>query len=138
MLRTLFQTACIAFLLGATAAPATAQVDAPAKKSAKAPEAQRKHMREPKAASKAAPGTRPAKPALRRRAVPSSESKPTPPAQPVAPTASPNARWNSRSKHWGKPSTNLSFKEAPGCLVPYGIVSQCLTNLPPMQGAEWW
>jgi hypothetical protein len=138
MLKALFQTTCIALLLCGTAAPATAQVDAPAKKSAKATEGPRKYTREPKATSKATPGARVAKPPLRRRTAPSTELKPTLIAQPVAPPAASNARWNSRSKDWGKPSNNQSFKRAPGCLVPYRIVSQCLTNLPPMQAAEWW
>ena len=48
-----------------------------------------------------------------------------------------NARWNSQSKEWGKPDGSLSFKRAPGCLVPYRIVSQCFVNLPPTRTVDW-
>jgi hypothetical protein len=136
--RTIFQTACIALLLLGAASAAPAQIDAAAKKSANASEGPGRQAGGPKVAKQAQPGARPAKPPLRRRTAANPEATSARAAHPVVSLASRNGRWNARSTLWGKPSSELSFGRAPGCLVPYRIVSPCLTNLPPMQAALWW
>jgi hypothetical protein len=137
VLRIVFRALCVAVLLSGAVTPAQAQGDAAAQKAAKASAEQRKQMHENRPAGKAVQGARTSRHAG--KAMPAAASKARlAAATPVALRPSPSARWNAQSKDWGKPINNLSFKRAPGCLVPYRIVSQCLANLPPMQAADWW
>lgn len=141
MLRTVFQAGCVAILLCALTpreglTQTTPAPEAGSKKAGQLVEQQRQQKKRAirgRTRSERHSQKLPGKP----RPIPELAPKGTSTAQHGSAPAVSNARWNSQSKEWGKPDGGLSFKRAPGCLVPYRIVSQCFVNLPPMRTVDW-